>query len=124
MTISSRTPEGSPGKCPLCQADVVIEPSILTGDAPCPQCGHLLWCVQLNDQAHCFDQQTAAVKRPRVLEVIAQQLGVEPDRFENAPHLLRELHADSLDMVELVMELEDELVVELHEDLTDESDDD
>lgn len=116
MTISSRTPEGSPGKCPLCQADVVIEPSILTGDAPCPQCGHLLWFVQLNDQAYFFDRQTAAAKRPHLLEVIAQQLGVEPDRIENVPHLLRKLRADSLDMVELVMELEEELAGEPGED--------
>ena len=43
MTISSRTPEGTPGRCPICGADVRIEPSNLTGDAPCPQCGALLW---------------------------------------------------------------------------------
>jgi serine/threonine protein kinase len=45
MTISSRTPEGLPNRCPVCGADVRVEPSNLAGDAPCPQCGHLLWFV-------------------------------------------------------------------------------
>src|SRR5262245_63759521 len=43
MTISSRTPEGSPNRCPVCGADFRTEPSRPPGDAPCPQCGHLLW---------------------------------------------------------------------------------
>jgi hypothetical protein len=43
MEIASRTPEGSRGRCPVCGAHVVIEPSRPPGDAPCPSCGHLLW---------------------------------------------------------------------------------
>jgi hypothetical protein len=43
MFISSRTPEGIPNRCPICGADVRIEPSKPSGDAPCPQCGALLW---------------------------------------------------------------------------------
>jgi anti-anti-sigma factor len=43
MTISSRTPEGTPNRCPVCGSDLKIEPSIPPGDAPCPSCGHLLW---------------------------------------------------------------------------------
>src|SRR5262245_23811230 len=45
MTISSRTPEGSPNRCTACGADVRVEPSNPPGDAPCPRCGHLLWFV-------------------------------------------------------------------------------
>jgi DNA-directed RNA polymerase specialized sigma24 family protein len=40
---SSRTPEGSPNQCPICGAELRIEPSQPTRDAPCPACGHLLW---------------------------------------------------------------------------------
>ena len=40
---SSRTPEGTPNRCPVCQAVICIEPSTPPGDAPCPHCGHLLW---------------------------------------------------------------------------------
>jgi serine/threonine protein kinase len=45
MIISSRTPEGLPNRCPVCGTNVRIEPSNPAGDAPCPQCGHLLWFV-------------------------------------------------------------------------------
>ena len=43
MIISSRTPEGTPNRCPVCNNDLKIEPSSPAGDAPCPYCGHLLW---------------------------------------------------------------------------------
>ena len=43
MVISSRTPEGSPNQCPVCGSTIRIEPSDPAGDAPCPNCGHLLW---------------------------------------------------------------------------------
>ena len=43
MTISSRTPEGRPNHCPVCDAELALEPSSPAGDAPCPRCGHLLW---------------------------------------------------------------------------------
>src|SRR5262249_32761549 len=42
MTISSRTPEGLPQRCPLCGADIRLEPSEPIGDAPCPHCGCLV----------------------------------------------------------------------------------
>lgn len=43
MQPSSRTPEGEPNKCPICENANNIEPSGTHGDAPCPCCGHLLW---------------------------------------------------------------------------------
>lgn len=42
-TVSSRTPEGVPYWCPICHSNVCVEPSLLTRDAPCPECGCLLW---------------------------------------------------------------------------------
>lgn len=45
MVISSRTPEGRSSHCPLCGSHLKIEPSEPPGDAPCPNCGHLLWFV-------------------------------------------------------------------------------
>ena len=42
--ISTRTPEGSPGECPVCGHDFAVEPSAFpTRDAPCPSCGCLVW---------------------------------------------------------------------------------
>jgi hypothetical protein len=43
MTISSRTPEGWPGRCPTCGHPLRVEPSPPTGDATCPRCGCLVW---------------------------------------------------------------------------------
>src|SRR5260221_13168626 len=44
MIPASRTPEGTPNRCPICGKSVRIEPSSFpTMDAPCPHCGHLLW---------------------------------------------------------------------------------
>lgn len=46
MTISSRTPEGTPNRCPVCGKSIRMEPSIPPGDAPCPSCGSLMWFAQ------------------------------------------------------------------------------
>lgn len=43
MVISSRTPEGKPNDCQVCGSAITIEPSDPASDAPCPNCGHLLW---------------------------------------------------------------------------------
>lgn len=42
-TISSRTPEGAPNRCPVCGSSFCVEPSTPPGDAPCPRCGSLAW---------------------------------------------------------------------------------
>lgn len=43
MTISARTPEGSPSHCPICGAAPNLEFSDPASDAPCPSCGCLVW---------------------------------------------------------------------------------
>ena len=43
MTVSSRTPEGSPSRCPICGKAICLEPSPISDDAPCPHCGCLIW---------------------------------------------------------------------------------
>jgi acyl carrier protein len=43
MTISSRTPEGTPHRCPVCGKESSVESSYPTEDACCPSCGQLLW---------------------------------------------------------------------------------
>jgi acyl carrier protein len=108
MTISSRTPEGQPASCPLCLANVIVEPSVFIGDATCPHCGQLLWFLQVADTVHLFDVHQSRERKDRIIEVIASQLGAEPDKITNNPALFDLVGADSLDVVELVMELEDE----------------
>lgn len=92
MTISTRTPEGQPLHCDVCGAMVVIETSLGSGDATCPACGHLLW---------------------RVRNRLATELNLSEDDITLAAELRDDLGADSLVMVELVMELEDEFDVKI-----------
>lgn len=106
--ISSRTPEGEPARCPLCGAQVKVEPSVLIGDAPCPCCGHLLWFVQTPGFTTLFDAVESKGRRERLIEGVAQQLNVPADRIPNNATFLDDFGGDSLDMVELVIELEDE----------------
>ncbi|MDA0834884.1 MAG: phosphopantetheine-binding protein [Planctomycetota bacterium] len=84
MTISSRTPEGFPGRCPICGGTAKIDPSADTGDAPCPQCGQLLWQI-----------------RERFAEL------AELD------DLLQIAELDSLDVVEVVMYIEEEFEIQI-----------
>src|SRR5699024_5075359 len=49
----------------------------------------------------------------RVKKIVAEQLGVSEAEIKNESSLLDDLGADSLDMVELVMALEDEFETEI-----------
>jgi acyl carrier protein len=80
VTISSRTPEGIPHRCPICGEATAIEPSITSGDSCCPACGHLLWWFR-------------------------DRLG---DSSLDLHAALAHAGAESLDIVELVVELEEE----------------
>lgn len=90
-------------------ADVVVEPSVFFGDATCPRCGQLLWFIQPGNETHVFDLQRTSEARDRVIDIIAEQLGADRAKIANRPYLFRDLGADSLDTIELVMELEEEL---------------
>jgi acyl carrier protein len=90
-------------------ANVVVEPSVFIGDATCPRCGQLLWFIQTADTAELFDAQQSQERKDRVIEIIANQLGVDRDKIANNPALFDAIGADSLDVVELVMDLEEEL---------------
>ena len=102
MTVSSRTPEGLPSECPLCNAKTNINFSDPADDAPCPNCGHLLWASA---------QLVQSVTRR-----YADALGTGPDAI-NANTRIADLGADSLDTVEMVMELEEEYDVNIPDDV-------
>ena len=97
MTVSSRTPEGFPSRCPLCGAETNLEFSEPTGDAPCPRCGHLLW-----RSAQLLEELRRALAE--TLSIPVAELGPET--------ALDDFRADSLAVVELVMRLEDTLALE------------
>ena len=57
----------------------------------------------------------ASVKE-RVIEIVAEQLGVSKDQVTPETSFVNDLGADSLDTVELVMELEEEFDINIPDD--------
>jgi acyl carrier protein len=49
-------------------------------------------------------------------KIIADQLGVEEERVTYEAHFIEDLNADSLDLVELIMALEEEFGVEISDE--------
>jgi acyl carrier protein len=92
-TISqSAYPDGFDRRCPICENVVRVEPSGPIGDAPCPRCGSLLLYV-------------------------AESLGISPEKLSLETSFTNDLGADSLDTVELVMELEEEFDINIPDDV-------
>ncbi len=79
------------------------------GDAPCPNCGHLLWFLNLPGETLIYEHQEAQTIRDRFIELVSQWLGVSREQVLADPSLAKDLIKDSLDLVELVMELEEGL---------------
>ena len=52
----------------------------------------------------------------KVKDVIVDKLGVEEDSIKSEAHFVNDLGADSLDTVELIMELEEEFGLEIPDD--------
>ncbi len=73
--ISSRTPEGEPNKCPVCGNEVCVEPSLWFGDAPCPNCGHLLWFFRTRRETYFIEHTAASVLRDRVAAMALRHSG-------------------------------------------------
>ena len=101
VTISSRTPEGMPSKCVLCDAKTNIEFSSVGGDATCPNCGHLLWS----------SAQMIQTVTKRFEDVLGTSLGLI-----TANTRFSDISVDSLETIELVMELEEDYDISILED--------
>jgi acyl carrier protein len=52
----------------------------------------------------------------RVIDIVAEQLGVNKEQITRDTHFVNDLGADSLDTVELVMELEEEFDINIPDD--------
>src|SRR5262245_16724073 len=60
-------------------------------------------------------REVASVKE-RVIEIVSEQLGVNKDQINDETHFVNDIGADSLDTVELVMELEEEFDINIPDD--------
>lgn len=85
MTISSRTPDGTPNECPVCGAAVKIVPSTPAGDAPCPSCGSLLWFIVREPDVFFFDTSLSSVQGMPFAPVpyIGSRVRIKEGTFEN-----------------------------------------
>jgi acyl carrier protein len=61
------------------------------------------------------DLKVASVQE-RVIDIVAEQLGVSKDQITRETSFVNDLGADSLDTVELVMELEEEFDINIPDD--------
>ncbi len=52
----------------------------------------------------------------RVVDIVADQLGVDKEKITRETSFVNDLGADSLDLVELVMEFEEEFEINIPED--------
>lgn len=101
-TISSRTPGGHEGNCPLCGARVSVTPSAPLGDAPCPACGALIWPIGVGDRSWLLrGTLLSAELRERLIEEVNKPLD----------------QVGSLDRVELLLELEEFLELEVPDEI-------
>lgn len=115
-TISSRTPEGVPNHCPVCRTSICIAPSQPPGDAPCPNCGTLLWFFNTLAGMRFYESEAAAWLRDRILQTVCENLGVNKGQVTSSTSFLEDVGADSLDMTELVMELEEAFSITIPDD--------
>lgn len=107
MTISSRTPEGQPACCPVCDKVICLEPSGQTGDAPCPYCGTLLWFVSLPGEVRYYEHgKVSESTRERIAAFVGKWFGKRRSRWWWA-------FGDSLDVAELLMDIADEFGVDV-----------
>ncbi len=54
-----------------------------------------------------------AAVNPKIKEIIVEQLGVDPEKVKLEASFIDDLGADSLDIVELVMAMEEEFDIEI-----------
>lgn len=52
----------------------------------------------------------------KVREIIAEQLGADPEKITLETNLMKDLEADSLDAVEIIMAIEEEFDLEISDD--------
>src|SRR5262245_16195391 len=95
MVVSSRTPEGTPHHCPVCGKTSTVEPSYPGGDSCCPNCGQLLWWFR---------------------DRLCRNSKILPEKITLFSTFANDISADSLDIVELIMDLEEEFDVTIPDD--------
>ena len=101
----SHTTDTEAGNCPICDAEIGLDPTKKFGEARCTSCGEVIWLIRFSHGVMAF-KPAERVRQRSPQAVLAEYLGIDESKFENQAEL--DLGIDSLDFVELVMELEEE----------------
>jgi acyl carrier protein len=108
--MTNPTPAHVPNWCPFCGA-LLADPVERSGTVPCVSCKRPLWFTRAPDGVWFHDPADVAAIRARVVRVVCENLGVNPDEITDAMSFTGNIGADTLDIVEFVMELEEEFGV-------------
>jgi acyl carrier protein len=66
--------------------------------------------------AHAWEDNLVASVEERVIELVCENLGVNKEQITRSSSFIEDMGADSLDIVELVMELEEEFEITIPDD--------
>jgi hypothetical protein len=112
LSLQSMTSHLSPAnndRCPHCEGEVKSDPVDIFGDKPCPNCDKRLWFLTAADSARFFDYDAAVDLRKQAVDIIAERFNLDVKELAENPKLLQELDTDSLEALELIMDLEEQL---------------
>jgi acyl carrier protein len=95
---------------------VAAPPAESAGEATCAQCGARLWALRTPEGLLFCDASSVAPLAEEVTRVICEQLGASPGQVTRTTSFQEDLGADSLDLVELVMNLEEVFEITIPDD--------
>jgi hypothetical protein len=91
-------------RCPLCRAALWAPDSEAIGSKTCPRCGAELWALAGSGSPAFYLRQPGQSKASFLAGLAGPLYGLSAEQMEQTLN-----GADSLDLVELVMEIEDGL---------------
>ena len=103
------TPAYRSNSCPHCENELAAEANTLFGDTQCPACDKKLWYLSAANEARFFDYEMSADHRNTTYSFVAERFEVDVSRLQDNPKILDELDIDSLEALEMLMDLEEEL---------------
>jgi acyl carrier protein len=89
---------------------------VLSKSQPAGTFCSLLWPVKGRISPGVWRTVKVASVAERVIDIVAEQLGVDKEKITPETSFVNDLGADSLDTVELVMELEEEFDINIPDD--------
>lgn len=111
MKRSFTIPEGTSNQCPNCQSKVQVQPTSIFGEYNCSDCESKLWFLAAGDVPKFFDFVEATPLREYVIQFIAEKLELDYAQLVANPELLNTSETDSLERLEMLMELEEQLEI-------------